>query len=100
MAASTSLSPGRRTLIEILVGAVLGFSTWSFAGPRVISWWYEPPSKLAISCGDSVSSALSQFVMMQLVITVVGGAVVALLMFMIRRWMRNRAARSAGTPTV
>lgn len=52
----------RRLALEVAVGAVLGFLTWSIVGPSVMGWWYEPPSKDAFSCAGSVRNALSQFV--------------------------------------
>lgn len=96
MAAPSSVSPGRRTLIEAIVGAFLGFVGWNFVGPRVISWWYMPPASEALSCASSVDLALSQFVFMGLVITAISAATVAIAMFLIRRKLRARAASKAG----
>jgi hypothetical protein len=98
MAAASSISPGKRTLLELLVGASLGFLFWSLAGPKMISWWYEPPAQGAISCGPSVDLALSQFVRNELIITVLGALAVVAVMFFIRRALSNRAARNAPPP--
>jgi hypothetical protein len=82
---------GRRTALELAVGAVLGFLGWSFAGPTIIGWWYEPPSKDAFSCAGSVKMALAEFVKMQL-FSAIGGAVgFALLLFVGRRVFRPAA---------
>ncbi|SRR5260221_2890882 len=89
-------SLARRLGLEAAIGAALGFVASSLGGPAVISWWYEPPSKDAFSCAGSVRTALSQFVVMQLICAVVGGAALAALLFLSRRFLKRRQARSAG----
>ena len=98
MAASTPISPGRRTLIEAIVGAFLGFVGWNFVGPRIISWWYMPPASEALSCASSVDLALSQFVFVGLVVTAISATAVALMMFLIRQKLRARAETKGATP--
>lgn len=88
-------SPVRRILIEGAVGAALGFGGWSFVGPAIIGWWYEPPSKEALSCGSSVKLALSQFVTMQLVSAATGAVAIAVFLFLFRRSRKNAAAKPA-----
>jgi hypothetical protein len=82
----------RRLGMEVSIGAMLGFVGASLAGPAVIAWWYEPPSKDAFSCAGSVRTALSQFVTMQLACAAVGGVLVATLMFLSRRHLERRKA--------
>jgi hypothetical protein len=85
----------KRTATGAATGAVLGFVAWSVAGPAVISWWYEPPSKDAFSCAGSVKAALSQFVVMQLVAAAVGAVALALILFALRRGKSTQAAPPA-----
>lgn len=82
-------SAARRGALGASLGAVLGLVAWSLAGPAVISWWYEPPSRDAFSCAGSVKTALSQFVTMQLVSAAVGAVGVGLLFFALRRARRQ-----------
>ncbi|MGC4094078.1 MAG: hypothetical protein QM756_40445 [Polyangiaceae bacterium] len=89
--ASANPLPLKRTLLEIGTGVALGFIFATLLGPRFLSWWYEPPSKLAISCGPSVESALGQFVVVQLVSAALGGVLVWLLLFYVRRMWKKRA---------
>lgn len=86
--------PLKRTALELGSGVALGFIAATLLGPRFLSWWYEPPSKLAISCGPSVESALSQFVVVQLVSAALGGVLACLALFYVRRLWRKR-----GRPT-
>lgn len=82
----------KRTATGAAIGAVLGFVAWSVIGPAVISWWYEPPSKDAFSCAGSVKTALSQFVMMQLISAAIGAGGLAVTLFALRR---DKSAQSA-----
>ncbi len=84
-------SPARKIALELAVGAVLGFVGWSFCGPAVISWWYQPPSRDAFSCAGTVRDALTKFVTMQLICAAIGGAGVAAGFFFVGR-TRNRAS--------
>jgi|SRR5688572_16453600 hypothetical protein len=87
-------SSSTRWILSVLAGgAVVGFAGSSLFGPAVISWWYEPPSKDAFSCAGSVRQALSQFVTMQLICAGIGAVVLAIIGYVIRRALRNRAQR-------
>lgn len=99
MSSDITTSSVRRLGAQLAVGAVLGFALSSFGGPSVIGWWYEPPSKDAFSCAGTVRMALGQFVTMQLTCAAVGGAGAMLVVFLVRRALRNRKARVAMTPS-
>lgn len=87
-----------RRIGEILSGSALGFLASSFLGPNAISWWYEPPSKDAFSCAGSVRDALQKFVVMQLVSALVGGVIIAIVLFVARRWWASRTPAPPVTP--
>jgi hypothetical protein len=95
----TTGSAARRIAIAAGAGALFGLAGSSLGGPAVISWWYEPPSRDAFSCAGSVKSALSQFVVMQFVCAAVGGVLLALGFFFVRRSMAKRqGARAQAVP--
>jgi hypothetical protein len=83
--AVVTTSPARRIGATLAVGAVLGFAGWSFAGPAVIGWWYEPPVKEIYSCASSVESAVRQFAIAQLVCAALGGIATSVIMYFVRR---------------
>jgi hypothetical protein len=87
--ASPKAGIARRSALEAAFGAIAGFVVWSLAGPAVISWWYEPPSRDAFSCAGSVKTALSQFVTMQLVSAGAGAAFLGVVAFFVRRARRQ-----------
>jgi hypothetical protein len=94
----TTLSGAKRVAIQAAVGAALGFTGWSLGGPGMVSLYYEPMSRDALSCGSDVKQALSKFVMMQLISAAIGAVIIALAMFFIRRSLaKRRAARGAAT---
>lgn len=78
---------------------MLGFAGSSVAGPSVISWWYEPPSRDAFSCAGSVRTALSQFVTMQLICAGVGALLLTLVVFLVRRTLKSRAQSRQAVPS-
>lgn len=84
------MSVARRLALEVAIGAVLGFVTWSIVGPSVMGWWYEPPSKDALSCASSVRHALSQFVLIEIITAVGGGVSLAVALFLVRRLFRPK----------
>lgn len=86
------MSLARRLALEVSIGAVLGFIGWSVIGPSVLSWWYEPPSKDAFSCASSVKAALSQFVMAEIIAAAVGGVMLAVFLFVMRRIFKRTEA--------
>ncbi len=87
---ATAPKPFSRLLIEVAVGATLGFVLSTLEGPALIKLLYEPPSKDAFSCAGTVQTALSQFVKVQLGCAALGGIGLALVLFFGRRFLRKR----------
>lgn len=98
MAEPSTPLPVRRTLYELGSGLGLGFLAACFIGPTLVSKYYQPLSKDAISCGPAVDDALGGFVRVQLIMALVGATGVWLVLFLIRRAMRRR--REASLPKV
>jgi hypothetical protein len=71
--------------MPLAVGALLGLLVWSFGGPTVVSWWYEPPVKDALSCAPSVRQAVSDFVRWGLGVALVSALVTLTLASLVRR---------------
>jgi len=45
----------------ILFGALLGGLSTSYLAPKVISWYFDPPTPMGISCILSIEWALNKF---------------------------------------
>jgi hypothetical protein len=92
-------SPVRRRAIEGSLGLLAGLVLACFNGPALLSVLYTPPSGDALSCGPTVNNALAYFVKLQLVSGAVGGALVLVASFLLRRTLRKRReGRVAATP--
>lgn len=85
----------RGVAVQLAVGAAIGFIATCFFGPGLLGWWYEPPVKEVFSCASSVRSAISQFVVMQLISAAVGGSLVLIIVALVRRRFAKRAGVSA-----
>jgi hypothetical protein len=91
-------SPLRRRAIEGLLGLLAGLVIVCMNGPGLLSVLYTPPSGDALSCGPTVTNALAYFVKLQLLSGLIGGGVVLLISFMVRRMLRKRReTRTAST---
>jgi hypothetical protein len=86
----------KKTILQLGVGVALGFLLAGLVGPRLISFWYQPPSKDAFSCASSVENALTQFVWLQLGCAALGGIGLWLAIFFGGRLWRRKG--SAETP--
>ncbi len=92
-------SPLRRRAVEASLGLLAGIVIACLNGPWLLSLLYTPPSGDALSCGPTVNNALAYFVKLQLVSGAIGGALLLLASFLVRRLLRQRReARSAPAP--
>ena len=82
----------KKTILQLGVGVALGFLVACLLGPRVISFWYQPPSKDAFSCAGSVENALTQFVWLHLGFAALGGFGLWLALFFGGRLFRRKGA--------
>jgi hypothetical protein len=83
-------SPLRRRGIEGAIGMLGGLVIACLNGPWLVSLLYTPPSGDTLSCGGPVTNALTYFVKLQLISGLIGGALIVLVSFLIRRMLRKR----------
>ena len=83
----------KKTIQKLGVGVALGVLVACLAGPRMISFWYQPPSKDAFSCAGSVEKALSDFILLQLICAGVGALGVWLIVFFGARLLRGKGGK-------
>ena len=81
--------PVRRRAVEGALGVLLGLMVACLNGPALLSLLYTPPSA-SLSCGPTVTEALSYFVKLQLMFGLIGGGILLLASFLVRRMWRQR----------
>ena len=80
----------RRRGVEGAIGALVGLVIACLNGPGLVSLLYTPPSGDTLSCGGPVTNALSYFVKLQLVSGLLGGVLLLVASFLVRRMLRKR----------
>lgn len=83
-------SPLRRRGVEAAIGMLVGLVVACLNGPWLVSLLYTPPSGDTLSCGGPVTHALAYFVKLQILAGLLGGGVLLLLSFLVRRMLRKR----------
>src|SRR5258705_13344810 len=86
----TKTSTLRRRAIEGAIGMLAGLVIACLNGPWLVSLLYTPPSGDTLSCGGPVTNALSYFVKLQLISGLIGGGLLVLMSFLLRRMLRKR----------
>jgi hypothetical protein len=89
----------KRTGVEMLVGAVVGFLVWCLAGKSLTSMMYGSLGG-SFSCQLDVETALTRFLSMQLYSAIAGALVFAVAIGLIRRALDRRKLRTAGPTPV
>jgi hypothetical protein len=84
-----------RIAVPLVVGALAGLLGWSFGGPTVVSWWYEPPVKDALSCAPSVRQAVADFVRWGLGVAAITALATLTLVSLVRRRLGGSTAEPA-----
>lgn len=61
-------SSSMKSIVGLMaVGGVLGGIGISLLMPKILSWWFEPPSTIGVSCAPSITWAIEQFRWSQLI---------------------------------
>jgi Mg/Co/Ni transporter MgtE len=89
----------KRTGVEMLVGAVVGFLVWCVAGKSITSMMFGSIGG-TFSCQADVENALTRFLSMQLYAAIAGALVFAVAIGLIRRALDRRKLRAAGPTPV
>jgi Mg/Co/Ni transporter MgtE len=79
----------KRTLVEMLVGAVVGFVVWCIAGKSLTSMMFGSLGG-SFSCQTDVQLALTKFLSMQLYSALGGALILAVASGLIRRALQKR----------
>lgn len=88
-------SATRRRAIEGSLGILAGIVLACLNGPTLLSWFYTPPAGDALSCGPTINNALAFFVKLQIAFGLVGGALLLVGSFLVRRALRKRGEGAA-----
>jgi hypothetical protein len=85
----------KRTGVELLIGAVIGFAVWCLAGKSMTSMMYGSLGG-SFSCQTDVQTALTKFLSMQLYCAIGGALIFAVAIGLARRAIERRKLRGAG----
>src|SRR4051812_22888255 len=85
----------KRTGVEMLIGAVVGFVVWCLAGKSVTSMMYGSIGG-SFSCQTDVQAALTKFLSMQVYCALGGAVIFAVGIGLLRRSIERRKVRGAG----
>ena len=89
----------KRTGVEMLIGAVVGFLAWCVAGRSLTSMLFGSVAGTT-TCEKDVMDALTRFLSMQLYAAISGALVFAVAIGLIRRALDRRKLRTAGPSPV
>ncbi|MEO8181334.1 MAG: hypothetical protein ABI895_21060 [Deltaproteobacteria bacterium] len=89
----------KRTGVELLIGATVGFVIWCLAGRSLTSMMFGSIAG-STTCEKDVMDALTRFLTMQLYAAIAGALVFALAIGLIRRALERRRLRTAGPTPV
>jgi hypothetical protein len=84
----------KRTGVELLIGAVIGFVVWCIAGKALTGMMYGSLGG-SFSCQTDVENGLTRFLAMQLYSAVGGAVIFAIAAGLIRRALSRRRHRNA-----
>lgn len=85
-----------KIILTILFGFFLGVTVTALFSPSVISWYFDPPTSIGVSCKDAVVWGINAYQKMVMVGGAVGLVVGILLAFIFRR---NNPAQTPSTVT-
>jgi hypothetical protein len=86
----------KRTGVELVIGATIGFVVWCVAGKSMTSMMYGSLGG-SFSCQTDVQAALTKFLAMQLYSAIAGAFIFALGIGLARRALEKRKLRTAGS---
>jgi hypothetical protein len=91
-------SPARRRAIEGALGVLAGIVIACLNGPALLGLLYTSPRGNTL-CGNDVNDALAYFVKLQLGFGLVGGILLLVASFFVRRMWRKRRETGAAPST-
>jgi hypothetical protein len=86
----------KRLLLVLALGALLGGVGFAWFSPRLIEWYFSPPSDLAFSCKPAVEWAITTYRKVIFTGMLMGGIATSLLFFALQSRKSTKQAELAG----
>lgn len=83
-----------RAFAFLLLGAVLGSGAASWAGPKLVHWYAQPPFAMGCDCGPAMNWAMGKLV----IVEGLGGAVGAIGLLVLAFVFGRRSGKKAASP--
>jgi hypothetical protein len=89
----------KRTVIWMVVGAIVAVVLTTWLAPTALAWWFRPPAgqSMILNADEAVHWGMNQLIRAQL-IALVGGALLGLLVGILTRPRKHAPPAAAATP--
>lgn len=61
-----------RALFLTSLGGIAGLLLFSWWGPHMVGWWFQPPVNIGIDCRQAIDWSMGKLLLIQMIGTILG----------------------------